>query len=400
MVMYAYKAVRDDGKIMTGSIEAMNALDLEAKLEKTGFELIFSKEKKSSHFFVKRKIDRGELIDFFIHMEQMVAAGVPILESIEEFKEGLNPSSLRTMIESLVNNIESGKTLSAAMAQENKVFSKLTTELIKVGEISGNLPAMFGEIKDGLIWQDELISKTKKLMMYPIFVGTLVFGVLCFMMMYLVPQMTSFIASLGGSLPIHTRALIATSDFFIDYWYVVLLSPICLVISIKISTKRSAKAKLYFDRIRLRIPMIGNVLQKIILARFASNFALLYRSGIGVLQGLDITCGIVNNRFVEQEIRYIHNRVTEGSTISDAFNRSQLFPPLVLRMIKAGEHSGNIDKALVNVSYFYDRDVKESIDKVERMIEPTMTVILGALLGWIMVSVLGPVYSLISSMEI
>jgi type IV pilus assembly protein PilC len=401
MASFSYKAIRSDGKLIKGMLEALNIHDLESKLERTGCELIDARERKSRRSLIlRKKITRRDLIDFFVHMEQMFAAGVPVIDSLNDFREGLDPSQLKDVVSSLIGKIESGSSLSAAMLTESKVFSNLMVELVKVGEVSGELATMFGEIKDALKWQDELISQTKKLMMYPLFVGAVVFAVLCFMMMYLVPQMIEFITSLDGELPIHTRALIAVSDFFVDFWYLVFLTPVFLFMSVKLAIAKSAKARLAFDKLVLGLPAFGPVIKKIILARFATNFSLLYRSGIGVLQGLQITQGVVKNTYVEQEISYIQNQVTEGASISDAFTRTGLFPQLVLRMIRVGEQTGGLDKSLLNVSYFYNRDVKDSIEKIQSMIEPTMTVILGLLLGWIMVSVLGPVYELISGLDI
>ncbi|PCI70256.1 MAG: secretion system protein [Piscirickettsiaceae bacterium] len=400
MPSFAYKAIRDDGKMIKGTLEALNIHDLESKLEKTGCEMITAKEKIRSSFSPKKKITRRDLIDFFVHMEQMFEAGVPLIESLDDFREGLDPSQLKDVMGSLISKIESGNTLSGAMASEGAVFTNLMIELVKVGEVSGQLATMFGEMKDSLKWQDELITQTKKLMMYPIVVGTVVFGVLCFMMIYLVPQMTSFIVEMGGELPFHTILLINVSDFFVEYWYLVLLTPIIIFLGVKYLINNNIKARLIFDRNILKIPGIGSVIKKIILARFATNFALLYRSGIGVLEGLQITQGVVNNTHVEKEIKYIHGLVTEGTPISEAFTRTNLFPQLVLRMIRVGEQTGGLDKSLVNVSYFYNRDVKDSIDKVQAMIEPAMTVTLGLILGWVMMSVLGPIYDLIGGLQL
>lgn len=400
MASYSYKAIREDGKIIKGTIEALNIYELESKLEKTGCEMITAKEKIRSSVSFKKKITRRDLIDYFVHMEQMFDAGVPLVESLEDFHEGLEPSQLKDVMWSLVGEIQSGKTLSEAMAGEDKVFTNLMVRLVKVGEISGQLATMFGEMKDSLRWQDELITQTKKLMMYPIVVGTVVFGVLCFMMIYLVPQMTGFIIEMGGELPFHTELLINVSNFFVEYWYVVLLMPFVIYFFIKYLINSNKKARLIFDKLILKLPGIGPVIKKIILARFATNFALMYRSGIGVLEGLKITQGVVNNTHVEKEINYIHGLVTEGTPISEAFARTSLFPQLVLRMIRVGEQTGGLDKSLVNVSYFYNRDVKDSIDKVQAMIEPAMTVTLGLILGWVMMSVLGPIYDLIGGLQI
>lgn len=399
MANYSYKAVRSDCVVIKGVMEALHILDLESRLEKTGCELISAKTKSRGLSFLQQKITRRDLIDFFVYMEQMILAGVPIVESLDDFRQGLEPSELKDVVGDLVEKINSGSTLSHAMESSNKVFSSLSVELVKVGEKSGLLATIFGEIKDALKWQDELISKTKKIIMYPAFVGTVVFAVLCFMMIYLVPKMVGFIENMGGELPFHTRLLIVVSDIFVNYWYVIVFLPIVLAVGTKITLEKSESARLKFDEYVLEVPGIGPVLKKIILARFASNFALLYRSGIGVLEGLRITQGVVGNAYVKQEIEFIHNQVTEGTGISDAFARTQLFPQLVMRMIRVGEQTGGLDKSLVNVSYFFNRDVEDAIEKLQSMIEPAMTVVLGLILGWVMMSVLGPIYDLIGNME-
>jgi type IV pilus assembly protein PilC len=400
MPSFAYKAVRDDGKVINGTQDALNIYDLESKIEKTGCELISAKEKKDSLLSVRKKITRRDLIDFFVHMEQMFDAGVPVIETLNEFREGLEPSQLKDVVGSLIEKIESGSSLSEAMRAEGKIFTSLMVELVKVGEKSGLLVTIFGEMRDSLKWQDELITQTKKLMMYPLFVGSVVFGVLCFMMIYLVPQMVGFIANMGGELPFHTKALIVVSDTFVAYWYLILLIPVVIFFGIKFTINKSQQARLVFDQAILSVPGIGPVLKKIILARFATNFALLYRSGLGVLDGLKITEGVVGNTYVAKEIDYICDLLTEGASISDAFTRTGLFPQLVLRMVRVGEQTGGLDKSLTNVSYFFNRDVKDSVEKLQSLIEPAMTVILGIILAWVMMSVLGPIYDLIGGLDV
>jgi type IV pilus assembly protein PilC len=400
MATFSFKAVRHDGKRISGSQEALNVYDLESKLEKNGTVLITAKERTAPIFTKRKKITRRDIIDFYIYMEQMFQAGIPVIESLVDFRDVLEPTQFKQVVSSLIDQIESGKKLSESMFEHHQVFSNLMVELVRVGERTGELATIFGEIKKSLMWQDELIVKTKKLMMYPLFVGTVVFGVLCFMMIYLVPQMVGFITEMGGELPFHTLVLIGVSEFFVEYWYLILMMPILIVLITKILINKNNEARLIFDRNILLIPWLGPILKKIILARFATNFALMYRSGIGVLEALKVTEGVVDNIFVAGEIDFIHSQVTEGAGLSDAFSRTDLFPPLVMRMIRVGEQTGGIDKSLVNVSYFFDRDVEDSIEKLQSMIEPAMTVILGVILGWVMMSVLGPIYDLIGGLEI
>ena len=243
------------------------------------------------------------------------------------------------------------------------------------------------------------MAQAKKLMMYPAFVGSIVLMVTMFLMIYLVPQMIGFIKSTGQAIPIHTRALIAVSDFLINYWWTVLITPVIVVFSIRHMLKRSPTFRYRFDDFKLRIPMLGPIQRKIILSRFASIFAMMYSAGITILDCIKTSEDIAGNLVIREGLERAGQQIAEGKNVSTAFQDVGLFPPLVIRMLRVGESSGKLDNALLNVSYFYNRDVKDAISKVEVMIEPAMTVILGAILGWVMLSVLGPIYDSITKIK-
>ncbi|MEQ9567869.1 MAG: type II secretion system F family protein, partial [Pseudomonadales bacterium] len=249
-------------------------------------------------------------------------------------------------------------------------------------------------------WQDELSESTKKLLMSPIIVGLVVLGVLFFLMIYLVPQLVEFIVNMGQELPGYTLALIATSNFIVNYWYLCLIVPVLLYVGIKAAIVASEPMHKAIDGMLLRIPKFGPVMQKIYLSRFANYFAMMYAAGVPILGIFEIAEGIMSNRVIRQAIIRAREDIEQGDPISQSLQTSGMFPPLVLRMIKIGETTGQLDKALLNVSYFYERDIKDSIDKLQAMIQPIMTLILGALLGWVMLSVLGPVYSSLSNLPI
>jgi type IV pilus assembly protein PilC len=218
-------------------------------------------------------------------------------------------------------------------------------------------------------------------------------------MIYLVPQMLGFIKSTGQAIPLQTRILIHVSDFFIGYWWAVLAAPVIAVIGINLGIKRSPNFRYRFDDYKLRLPLLGPIQRKIILSRFASIFAMMYSAGITILDCIKTSEEIAGNLVIKEGLERAGQQIAEGKNVSTAFQDVGLFPPLVIRMLRVGESSGKLDTALLNVSYFYNRDVKEAIGKVEVMIEPAMTVILGALLGWVMLSVLGPIYDSISKFK-
>jgi type IV pilus assembly protein PilC len=218
-------------------------------------------------------------------------------------------------------------------------------------------------------------------------------------MIYLVPQLVGFIKNMGQELPFHTKALIFISGIFVNYWYLILAIPVLTWAGLTILIRTDPRARYKADDFKLRLWMIGPILHKIILARFATFFALMYASGVTILDCIKLSEEIVSNKVVESGLRRAGQLISEGQSVTTGFQNAGMFPPLVVRMLKVGEATGSLDTALRNVSYFYNREVKESIEKVQTMIEPIMTVILGAILGWIMLSVLGPIYDTISKIK-
>ena len=400
MASFKYKAIDAQGKSAQGRVDASNEVDLEQRLESMGLELISHKEIKTNTGTVRgRKVNRQDLIGFCFHMEQMTRVGVPIVEALVDLRDSLNNPRFREIISAMIISIEGGKTFSESMAEFPRVFDEVFVSLVRVGEHSGELNKVLFSLTESLKWQDELAAQTKKVVMYPAFVGTVVTGVIFFLMIYLVPQMIGFIQNMGHEIPLHTRVLIAVSDFFIDYWYALLITPVALFFSIKTLASLRPEVALKIDAMKLRFWLVGPILRKIILSRFANYFALLYASGVTVLQGMQISEDIVGNKVIASALATVRQDIADGKNMSESFEGVGLFPPLVLRMIKIGESTGGLDTALHNVSYFYNRDVKDSIEKLQTMIEPMMTVVLGLILGWVMLSVLGPIYDIISKIK-
>jgi type IV pilus assembly protein PilC len=236
-------------------------------------------------------------------------------------------------------------------------------------------------------------------MIYPAFVGSIVLLVTLFLMVYLVPQMTGFIRNMGEAVPLQTRILMAVSSFFVNYWYAILAAPFVLWFGLKLAVKSNPAVEYAVDRYKISMALIGPILRKIILSRFAQSFAMMYSSGITVLDAIRSCEEIVGNKPLEQALKSAGQQIAEGKNLTAAFQDLDLFPPLVIRMMRIGENTGALDTALLNVSYFYNREVKEAIGKVQAMIEPALTLVLGAILGWVMLSVLGPVYDAISKMK-
>src|SRR5688572_227420 len=400
MAMYSYKAMTRDGMIRNGNLEANNEADLEKRLGNMKLDLIRSSIASQRELaFVKHDIDRRDLILFCMQMAQLCRAGVPLLESLTDLRDSVETTEFKEVISSIIEVIEGGKSLSQALADFPHIFDSLFINLIKAGETSGQLAEVFESLTTMIKWQDELHTSTKKLVLSPLIVGVVVLGVTIFLMVYLVPQLLEFIANMGEELPFHTRALIATSNFVVNFWYLWVILPPVLFVTLILLVKTNPEVRLRVDRIKLKIPRIGPVLQKIILSRFANFFSMMYGAGIPVLQCLEIAEGITDNTVVRAAIAKARDDIEQGDPISISLANTGMFPPLVVRMLKIGETTGKLDTALLNVSYFYERDIKDSIDKLQALIQPAMTIIVGFLLGWVMISVLGPVYSSLSNIQ-
>jgi type IV pilus assembly protein PilC len=400
MPLYTYKAVDAQGKNVIGRTEAVNPFDLEQRLVRMGLDLVYgAPTSQSAKLIGGARIQRQDLINFCFHLEQLSSAGVPIVEGLVDLRESVENRRFREVISGLLESIEGGKSLSQALAEYPEAFSKVFVSLVRSGEQTGRLPEVLKSLTESLKWEDELAAQTKKLLMYPLFVGSIVLLVTFFLMIYLVPQMTGFIRNMGQDIPLQTRLLIAVSDFCVEYWWAVIAFPFVLWFGVKFAARSYPAVAYALDYYKISMPLVGPVLKRIVLSRFASSFAMMYASGITVLDAIRSCEEIVGNRPIENALRGAGQQIAEGKNLTVAFQDAGLFPPLVIRMLRIGENTGALDTALLNVSYFYNREVKEAIGKLQAMIEPALTLVLGAILGWVMLSVLGPVYDTISKMK-
>lgn len=399
-MLYDYSAVDAEGRRIGGHMEAMNPVDLEMRLKHMGLDLVRGKPIRHRPLLGNSRVPRRELINFCFQLQQLIRAGVPLLEALTDLRDALEHPRLKEVTANLVKNIEGGQTLSQAMTAHPGLFNRVFLSLIRAGETSGDLDRVLDSLTATLKWEDELIAHTQKLLLYPAFVSTIVLGATTFLMVYMVPQLKLFVGSMGLALPAHTRALFLISDLLLDYWYAPLLLPSLGAALLIYLLHNSPLARRRFDALKLRLPLVGGILRKIILSRFASTFAMLYTAGIPVLEALRTTRDVVGNQVIRGALEQTEQAIREGRNMAAAFQDTGLFPPLVVRMVRIGESTGALDTALLNISYFYNRDVQESVSRAQALIEPLLTLILGTLLGWIMLSVIGPIYDVISQLKL
>ncbi|HEX9673856.1 MAG TPA: type II secretion system F family protein [Burkholderiales bacterium] len=401
MPSYEYKAVDKTGQQARGALEAVNEVDLELRLRRMGLDLITFRqvERQARLFGTGGKITRQDLINFCFDMEQMARSGIPILDGLRDMRESIGNPRFRDVLTAMTEDMEGGKVLSQCMANHPTVFDNVFVSLVRAGELSGQLPEVFKNLADNLKWLDELISQTRRLLILPLLTLIVVLGVLVALLIFLVPQIAQLFKTMGLALPAQTRVLIAISDFMTHYWYVVFGLPVVVFTVLAMAVQRSPRAAYTWDYAKLRLPLVGPTLLKIILSRFANVFALLYRSGITVLDAIKTSEDVVNNRVISDGLVRAGQQITAGESLSETFQNLGVFPPLVIRMLRVGESTGALDSALMNITYFYNRDVRESVDRAQKMLGPVMTVVLGGLLAFVVWAVLGPVYDILGKIK-
>ena len=395
---FKYKAIDARGKMQVDRVEADNSLDLEQKLQAMGMDLINFREVKSSLFRRGKKISRTDLINFSFQMEQLTRSGVPILDALKDLRESSPAGRLKDVLARIVDQIQGGKTLSEALGEFPEIFDTVYVTLIKVGEESGRISEVLHDLAETLKWHDELVSHTKKIMIYPSIVTVVVIGVVSFLMIYLIPELIPFIQDIGGEIPLHTRALIATSHIMGNYWYLIFGIPILAAVILNQWARRNPDVRYRLDKLKLKLWLFGPLILKANLARFANYFAMMYSAGLTVLDSLKISEKLVDNAVLSKAVEDARTKIQDGDLISNSFKSVDIYPPLVIRMLKVGENTGALDDSLLNISYFYNREVKETIDKLEASITPVLTIILGMIMLWIMSSVLGPIYDSLSKL--
>ena len=400
MALFTYKAIDRRGKATLGQLEAINLTDLEMRLQRMGLDLILGGQTRRGASMQRGQIKREDLINFCFHLEQLTGAGVPLTDALSDLRDTVDNNRFREVISGVIESIQGGAGLSQALAENPDVFSTVFCSLIRAGESTGRLPEVLKSLSETLKWEDELMAQTKKIVLYPAFVGSLVLLVTFFLMIYLVPQMVGFIKNMGQAIPLQTVILLHVSAFFVAYWWVLIAVPLALFFTVRFIAKTNPILRYQIDRLKLNAPVVGGILRKIILSRFASTVALMYSSGITILDAIRGAEEGAGNAVIREGLLLAAQEIADGKNVTAAFQDVGLFPPLVIRMLKVGESTGALDTALLNVSYFYNREVREGIAKIQVLIEPALTVVLGLILGWVMLSVLGPIYDVISKIKI
>lgn len=401
MPYFSYRAIDQTGRSSRGSLSAANEVDLELRLRRMGLDLVTLRQMDSrASSFARGAASRRDLITFCFHLEQISRAGIPILDGVRDLRDSMDNPRFRDILTALLEDMEGGKMMSQALAAHPAVFDTVIVNLVKAGEQTGLMREVFENLGSSLKRQDELAAQTKRLLIYPAIVLSMVGIIIILLLLFLVPQIAGLIKNMGVPLPIQTRVLLWISEALRAWWPLFLILPAAIGTVLVVTLRTSERARFIADDVKLRLPVIGPILQKIALARFSNFFALMYRSGITILDALRAGEDIAANRVIADAIRRASARIGNGEGLTESFQSLSVFPPLVIRMLRVGETTGALDTALENVSYFYTREVSDSIEKSLKILEPALTVVLGLVMAIIVGSVLLPMYDVIGNFKL
>jgi type IV pilus assembly protein PilC len=399
---YQYKVRDRSGNLVSGTLVADNERLVLDRLREMGYTpLEVGKEKKGLNLEINirpAKVKLKELSVFSRQFATMVNSGLPILRGLAILAEQTDSKELARVLEAVRNDVEQGASLSAAMQKHPKVFNDLYIAMIRSGETGGVLDDVLLRLASLLEREVHLRQKIKSAMTYPIAVVALVILIMSAMLLFVVPQFKNIYAQLGGTLPLPTRVLLMMSEAMKKYWYIFILAVVVGRFLFR-RYKQTANGREVVDALKLRVPVFGSLFHKTALSRFSSTLGMLLRSGVPILQALDIVSDTVNNRVIAKAVADVQNSVREGESIAKPLSKHAIFPPMVVQMLAVGEETGQIDTMLDKVATFYDNEVEASVDALTSLIEPLLIAIIGGAVGAAVIALYMPMFNIIKLIQ-
>ena len=401
MPFYQYTARTIKGELKQGVLEAMNEGSLAASLIRQSLSPLKIEPyieqqdvlKSIKNFFKFGYPTLSDLSFFSRQMSALTRAGIPMLRALRVVKDSSKNIHLTTALTAIIESIESGQALAVSMKKHSNIFPNLMVALISIGESTGKLAEIFEQLTDHFEREIETHKRIQAAMRYPVTVILVLLFALGIINIFVIPAFAKFFEQFNAKLPWPTLIIVQVSNFSVNYWYLILLSIIVFVVTFSMYTN-SESGKIIWDRKKLYFPIIGNIVKHTLLARFVRTFALCIRSGLPLLESIDLTAKSTDNLFVMQQIASIRNNIEHGETITRAAITSQLFTPLVLQMFAIGEETGEMDRLLEEVSFFYEREVDYQIKRLGSSIEPLLIILLGGMILIVALGVYMPMWDL------
>lgn len=400
---FNFKAKDKKGELKEGSVDAANNETAIEVLQQNGLFPIYIGEAKEGDVLVKSflkyfdRVNDKELMVFFKQLSILIEAKVPIVASLTAIKDETKNLYFRKILEETIRDIQDGLPLSDALKKHKNVFSALSTNIIKAGEVSGNLKKSVDYVAKNIEKNYMLYSKIKSAMMYPAII-LVVFSIIGFLFItFIIPKLTSLVKSLDVTLPWYTNAVIAVSDYMAKYWWANILIIIGIVAGFFYYIKTD-NGKREWDEVKLKMPLVGPIFQKLYIARFADNLNVLLEGGLPIIRSIILTSSVVNNSVYQGLILKMADEVKIGGNMSDVLGKSDHIPPIVSQMIKIGEESGEIDLVLRYIAKFYEQEVDVAAKNLSTLIEPILMVVIGIAVGILVFMILMPIYDVASQL--
>jgi type IV pilus assembly protein PilC len=399
---FNYKVIDPAGREVAGQIDATNSDLAVSSLQRRGFIVVSVTPdnqknvlQKSFSFF--DKVPMKDVVVMSRQLSALFEAQVSALKAFTLMSENSSNSMLRFALQSVTQDIQGGISISSAMGKHPNVFSNFYVSMVRAGEESGKLTETFKYLADYLERQFELVSKTKNALVYPAFVIVTFIVVMVLMLTTVIPKLSSILIETGQQLPIYTRVVIGISDFFVGYWPFILIVVLGLAGYFwYLGSRDSGKKRL--DGWKIELPIFGDLYQKLYLSRIADNMNTMLSAGIPVLHALEITGQVVDNKVYEDVLKSAVEDVRGGQLISASFEKQTQIPAIMVQMVKVGEETGSLGQILSTLARFYKREVDNSVDTIIGLIEPVMIVGLGVGVGFLLTSILIPIYNIAGSL--
>jgi len=406
MPVYAYKGLSEQGRAVSGIIDADTPKGARLKLRSSGiFPTDLTEEQRqkavtaaearsefSLAWFVER-ITPQELALLTRQLATLVGASLPLVDCLSALIEQVESARIKRTLSHIREQVTEGTSLADALKSHPRIFSDLYVNMVRAGEASGALDLVLLRLADYTESYAALRDRVRTALTYPILMSIVGTGIMLFLLSYVVPKVTKIFAENKATLPLMTRVLLAVSGFLQDYWWLVVGAIIAVVLSIRVSTRTPA-GRMRYDRYVLSIPYFGKLLKKVALARFARTLSTLLTSGITLLQSLDIVKNVVNNTVLSQAIEDARSSIREGQSIAPPLKKSGLFPAMLIHMVAVGEKSGELEQMLSKAADAYDNEVTSAVTALTSILEPVMILIGGAIVLFIVLAILLPIFEL------
>jgi type IV pilus assembly protein PilC len=398
MITFSYQARDAAGRIVTGTQDALNEDNAVTSLMSRGL-MVLSLQRKSVASRRRKKVwtvKETDLVLFTRQLSTMIDAGISLVQALTALYEQCDKKrqrNLRYVISDITARVQGGETFHESIAKHPRVFNRLFTSMVKAGEHGGLLAEILDRLAGFLEDSARLRKKVKSAMTYPVVVISIAFAITTFLIVRVVPIFGEIFKDFGAKLPAPTQFLIDLSDFVRGEWYFLILGIGGTIFGLR-AFLRSKRGKQLTDKWKLKLPVFGPLIHKICMSRFSRTFAQLIRSGVPILEVLDIVGGTSGNHVIETSIKSVSEDVEKGDNLSVALSKKSVFPPMLLRMVAAGEATGKIDTMLEKMADFWDEEIEAMLDALTSLIEPMLIVFLGVIVGGIVIAMFLPIFKL------